>query len=138
MSLGIGIYVKNSKEAVALYCEAFGLKLGYNVLLEDGNFFHSELLKDDVPFLSVAEANDDNFPGGIDISYVNPTELGYTVYTDEEFYRVFNLLSENGTALMEPCSLPWSPLCAVILDNYGARWYISMPQHRPEDDAILF
>ncbi|MBN1363485.1 MAG: hypothetical protein JW976_01635 [Syntrophaceae bacterium] len=31
--VGIGIYAKNSKEAVNLYCKAFGLTLGYHVLL---------------------------------------------------------------------------------------------------------
>ena len=30
--IGVGIYVKNSPEAVALYQAAFGLTLGYHVL----------------------------------------------------------------------------------------------------------
>ena len=79
MSIGIGIYTKNSKEAVELYCNVFGLELGYHVLNEDGNYFHSELFKDGVPFLSVAEANDANLPSGMNLSYDNPVEMGYTV-----------------------------------------------------------
>ena len=54
MNIGIGVYAKNSKEAVELYCDVFGLELGYHVLNEDGNYFHSELLKDGEPFLAVA------------------------------------------------------------------------------------
>ena len=77
MSLGIGIYANNSKEAVELYCNAFGLELGYHVLTDDGNYFHSELLKDGSPVLAVAEANDVNLPNGVNLSYDNPVEMVY-------------------------------------------------------------
>lgn len=136
--LGIGIYAKNSKEAVTLYCEAFGLELGYHVLDADGNFFHSELLKNGAPFLAVAEANDTNLPRGISLSHDNPVELGYTVESKEDFLRVFHLLKEGGTILMDVCELPWSPLAATVMDKYGVRWYITLPQHQPADDAGLF
>ena len=33
--IGIGIYVKNSPKAIALYQAAFGLELGYYVLNKD-------------------------------------------------------------------------------------------------------
>lgn len=136
--LGIGIYTKGSKEAVALYCEAFGLELGYHVLDKDGNFFHSELLKNGNPFLAVAEANDANLPHGISLTHDNPVELGYTVESKEDFLRVFQLLKEEGKIIMDVCELPWSPLAAVVLDKYGVRWYITLPQHQPAEDAVLF
>lgn len=75
MGIGIGIYVKNSKEAVELYCNVFGLELGYHVLNEDGNYFHSELLK-------------------------------------------------HG-----------APLATVVMDKYGARWYVTLPQYRPIEEV---
>lgn len=137
MSIGIGIYVKHSKEAVELYCNVFGLELGYHVLNKDGNYFHSELLKDGVPFLAVAEANDVNLPNGINLSYDNPVEMGYTVKSKEDFYRIFSILREEGKVIMDVCELPWSPLAAVVMDKYGARWYITLPQHRPEDEESL-
>ena len=60
MNIGIGLYVKNSVEAVELYKEAFGLDLGYHVKNPDGTYFHSELYKHGKEFLSVVEAPNDN------------------------------------------------------------------------------
>ncbi|HHW72946.1 MAG TPA: VOC family protein [Firmicutes bacterium] len=133
MNIGIGVYAKKSREAVELYCDAFGLELGYHVLNEDGNYFHSELLKDGEPFLAVAEANDKDLPNGMDLSYVNPVELGYTVESRDEFERVFQMLRQDGRVVLDPCELPWSPLATIVMDKFGVRWYITLPQHRPED-----
>lgn len=137
MSIGIGIYAKNSKEAVELYCNVFRLELGYHVLNEDGNYFHSELLKDGEPFLAVAEANDTNFPKGMKMSYDNPVEMGYTVESKDEFYRIFSILKKEGKVITDVCELPWSPLAAVVMDKFGARWYITLPQHRPTEEVSL-
>ena len=41
--VGVGIYVKNSPAAIALYQSAFDAELGYHVLNEDGTYFHSSL-----------------------------------------------------------------------------------------------
>lgn len=137
MSLGIGIYAKNSKEAVDLYCNTFGLELGYHVLNEDGNYFHSELLKDGAPFLAVAEANDTNLPNGMSLSYDNPVEMGYTVMSEDEFYRIYSILKEEGKMITNICSFPWSSLATVVMDKFGVRWYITLPQHRPADEESL-
>lgn len=134
MGLGIGIYAKNSKEAVELYCNVFDLELGYHVLNEDGNYFHSELLKDGVPFLAVAEADDTNLPSGINLSYDNPVEMGYTVKSEDEFYKVFSALKKGGKVITDVCELPWSPLAAVVMDKFGVRWFVTLPQHRPEEE----
>lgn len=75
MYLGVGIYVKNSQEAVELYLSAFRLTLGYHVLNKDGSYFHSELMAGDQPFCSVVEAKEPLTSGG------NPIELGYTFQT---------------------------------------------------------
>lgn len=121
MNIGIGVYAKKSREAVELYCDAFGLELGYHVLNEDGNYFHSELLKDGEPFLAVAEANDKDLPNGMDLSYVNPVELGYTVESRDEFERVFQMLRQDGRVVLDPCELPWSPLATIVMDKFGVR-----------------
>ena len=137
MSLGIGIYAKNSKEAVDLYCNAFGLELGYHVLNKEGNYFHSELLKEGAPFLAVAEANEANLPNGMNLSYDNPVEMGYTVTSEDEFFRIFSILKEEGKVITDVCSFPWSPLATVVMDKFGVRWYITLPQHRPTDEECL-
>lgn len=137
MSIGIGIYAKNSKEAVELYCNVFGLELGYHVLNEDGNYFHSELLKDGELFLAVAEANDANLPNGMNLSYDNPVELGYTVKSTDEFYSIYSILKEEGKVITDVCEFPWSPLATVVMDKYGVRWYITLPQHRPTEEECL-
>lgn len=133
MSIGIGVYAKNSKETVKLYCDTFGLELGYHVLNDDGNYFHSELMKDGEPFIAVAESNDENLPNGVNFSYTNPVELGYTASSEEEFHRVFTALKEGGKVVIDITSFPWSPLAAVVMDPYGVRWYITLPQHRPAE-----
>ena len=86
MSLGVGLYVKNSREAVKLYQAAFGAELGYHVLNEDGGYFHSELMVDGDPVVSVCE------------------------------------------------QLPWSPWAACLVDRFGVRWFLSLPNHRPPED----
>lgn len=138
MSIGIGVYAIGSKEAVELYCNAFGLELGYHVLNEDGNYFHSELLKDGEPFLAVAEVNNENRPDAMDLSHNNPVELGYTVESKDEFDRIFAVLKEEGRVIIDPCTLPWSPLATVVMDRFGVRWYITLPQHRPVDQESVF
>lgn len=137
MSFEIGIYTKNSKEAIAFYCNIFDLELGYHVQNADGSFFHAELMKNGAPFLAVAEANAANLPNGMNLLYDNPVELGYTVMSEDEFYRMDSILKDGGKILSEIRSLPWSPLATVIQDKFGVRWYLTLPQHRPEDVAYL-
>ena len=52
------VYVKGSAEAVELYQKACNTTLGYNVVHEDGTFYHSELNVYG-QIISVAERTDD-------------------------------------------------------------------------------
>lgn len=126
MNLGVGLYVKNSPEAVELYKAAFGLELGYHVLNDDGTYFHSELMKDGSEVVSVVEAD-----YHID---ENPVQLGFTFDTREELEKAFNLLKEGGKVKFDICTLPWSPCAAEIVDRFGIDWYLTLPQYRPDDD----
>lgn len=126
--IGIGIYVKNSPKAVALYQAAFNLTLGYHVLNKDGTFFHSELIRDSEPFCSVVEAKMDTYTDR------HPIELGVDFNCRSELERAFSLLSDGGSVVMEVGELPWSPCAAIVIDPFGVRWFLSMPQHRPADD----
>ena len=125
--LGVGLYVKGSREAAALYQEVFGAELGYHVLNEDGTFFHSELNVKGEPFCSVVEAKEP-------AAGYNPVELGYTFDTREALERAFALLAEGGKVNLPLCELPWSPWAAEVTDRFGVRWFLTLMQHRPPED----
>ena len=124
---GVGLQVKGSIEAVEMYKKAFGLELGYHVLNKDGTFFHSELYKEGKEELDVVESN-------IDPVMENPVQLCFTFSEKEELLNAFLILSEKGRVLMEVCELPWSPCAAEVIDKFGVRWYLTLPQHRPPED----
>lgn len=126
--IGIGIYVKNSPEAIALYQAAFGLELGYHVLNKDGTYFHSELYRWGEPFCSVVEAKQDTYTDR------QPIELGVNFDSREKLTRAFTLLSEGGKVEMDVGELPWSPCAAMVADRFGVRWFLTLPQHKPADD----
>lgn len=128
MYLGVGLYVRNSVEAVALYQTAFGLELGYHMFKEDGTFFHSELCKNGDTVFCVVEAEADT-----DVRD-NPVQLGYLCETKEELEKAFHILKENGTVKMDLCELPWTPYAGEVIDPFGIRWYLSVPGYRPPDD----
>ena len=124
--IGIGLYVNNSIEAVKMYQLAFNLELGYHVLNEDGSYFHSELYKEGEEVLSVVESNSC-------VSTANPVQLGFTFDGRDELLRAFNILIREGKVLMDVCELPWSPCAAEVMDKFGIKWYLTVPQHRPPD-----
>ena len=128
MTIGIGLAVKNSVEAVELYQEAFGLELGYHVKNADGSYFHSELYRDGAEVLSVVEAASDAPTGE------QTVQLGITLENEAEVRRAFELLRQGGSVLTSVGPLPWSPCAASVLDRFGVWWYITMPQHRPPED----
>ena len=125
--IGIGLYVKNSPRAVALYREAFGLDLGYHVLNKDGTYFHSELSRNGEPFCSVVEAKQDTYTDK------QPIELGVSFETHAELEQALLSLSADGQVELAPCELPWSPWAAIVRDRFGVRWFLSLPQHKPAD-----
>ena len=126
--IGIGIYVKNSPKAVALYQSAFGLELGYHVLNKNGTYFHCELHRNGKPFCSIVEAKQDTYTD------CHPIELGVDFDTRDELERAFSLLTDGGRVDMEIGELPWSPCAAIVRDQFGVKWFLSMPQHKPADD----
>ena len=126
--IGVGIYVKNSPKAVALYQAAFDLTLGYHVLNKNGTYFHSELHRNGEPFCSVVEAKQDTYADN------HPIELGVDFDTRDELERAFSLLSDGGRIDMEIGELPWSPCAAIVIDQFGVRWFLTMPQHKPSED----
>lgn len=127
--VGIGLNVKGSVRAVELYCEAFGLELGYHVKNEDGTFFHSELMKNGEPQLAVVETEDRGGSGAV--------TLGIEFASPEELRRAFDILSKTGEVTMDICELPWCPCASEVTDEFGVRWYLSVAQHRPDDSFTV-
>jgi len=125
--IGIGIYVKDSPRAVALYQEAFGLELGYHVLNKDGTYFHSELSRHGEPFCSVVESQEDT------LAMRHPIELGVDFTDRDALLHAFHTLAEGGRVELDVCELPWSPCAAIVTDAFSVRWFLSLPQHKPAD-----
>ena len=127
MQLGIGVYVKNSAEAVPFYMQVFGLELGYHVKNADGSYFHSELSRHGEPFLSVVESRDH-------LPHNNIVNLGVTLPDKSAVLHAFALLKDGGRVIMEPGPLPWSPFACEVVDRYGLWWFLSMPMQSVSDD----
>lgn len=128
MIVGNCIYVKNSKDAVKLYMDAFELQLGYHVLNDDGSFYHSELNKDGRQILSVVESAENE---GKKSTIV---QLGIEFESVDKVKRAYELLSEGGTIDMSIGPLPWSECAAALIDKFGVYWYISAGSHYPDDN----
>lgn len=125
--VGVGLYVKNSAEAVEFYKKVFGLELGYHVKNPDGSYFHSELNKDGEAVLSVVEAKNETRRESI-------VHLGMEMEDEAAVKKAYELLCEGGTIEMPIGPLPWSPCSAEVTDRFGVLWYISAPQHRPPEE----
>lgn len=112
------VYTKGSDRAVALYQEAFGAALGYNVKHPDGTYYHSEL---DVygQILSVAERPDAdaNNPG-------NTMQFCLHFAEDEEplIHKAFAVLREGAAINIPPGPCDFSPCMTDFVDRYGVRW----------------
>lgn len=104
--LGVGIYVKNSPEAVGLYKSASGSELGYHVLNDDGTYFHFELTRNGESFCSVVEAKS-----------VVYDPIGRTFETRGELEHAFSVLRDGGKVEMDIRELPWSPCAAIDLSD---------------------
>ena len=151
MKIGSQVYVKSSAEAVELYQKAFGLTLVYHVKNDDGSFFHAELLSDDEFFLAVSEASTDT-PGftppaqykellnAVDeaagvrpAGNIPPMQFGVEFKDEAGVLNAFELLKPGATITFPVGQLPWSDCCASLVDRFGVSWYLSVPQHKPEE-----
>ena len=127
VEIGHTLYVKNSAEAVALYCDTFGLELGYHVKSSDGSFFHSELCENGKTLLCVAQKQEECD------TYNNIVCLGLTFADEAAVRHAAEKLSAGGTVKRPVGSLPWSPCCAEVVDRFGVWWYLTVAQHQPDD-----
>ncbi len=139
MEIGIQVYVKGSAEAAALYQQAFGATLGYHVKNSDGSFFHAELEVEGRGFLAVSEADAEIgrlVLGAVTPQRYPPMNFGVTLADADAVQQAFDALSDGGVVLLPVSKLPWSDCCANVVDRFGVFWYLSVPQHRPDDEEL--
>ena len=97
------VYVKNSFEAAAIYCQAFGAEITREFINKDHTAYeHCELSVDGEGFLALAEASN---PCNIEIVHKYKWEtMTFNVFemgNKEKVYHAFHILS-NGGVIIEP------------------------------------
>jgi PhnB protein len=132
MTLGATLYVKNSVEAAASYCDAFGMKIGYNVKNENGTYMHAELEKDGQSIFAVSESDEEAITQAMLLSDKPTISLGVNLNSNKELNHAYEILTNRGHILRALGELPWSPLSADFVDKYGVCWYIFVSQHKPD------
>ena len=122
------VYVKNSMEAAAVYCRAFGAEITRAFLNADATAYeHCELSVDGEGFLALAEAKNP-----CDVAFLHKmkwetmTFNAFEMGTEAAVQRAFDVLSDGGEVLEGIHALPWSSCCATVIDKYGVCWWISI------------
>ena len=122
------VYVKNSLEAAAVYCRAFGAEITRAFLNADATAYeHCELSVDGEGFLALAEAKNP-----CDVAFLHKmkwetmTFNAFEMGTEAAVQRTFDVLSDGGEVLEGIHVLPWSSCCATVIDKYGVCWWISI------------
>lgn len=128
-------YVNGSDQAVPLYIEAFGAKLGDAYPAADGTYMHAELEFDGY-ILAVAEAAE------MTGYFEGDTEAGRAVFAQKErvtgntmqfclhfgeggtarVERAFAALAEGATVIVAPGPCGYSPCMTDLIDRFGVRW----------------
>jgi PhnB protein len=127
MKLGATLYIKNSREAVDFYREAFGLELGYHEMNPDGTYLHAALTRDGNEIFAVSESQNDSFLGRmLQTSLTDRPTMSYGIDfpNEEELRKAYAMLIEGGTILFPIGALPWCACAADVVDKYGVYWYI--------------
>lgn len=122
------VYVKNSIEAVEMYCKAFGAEVTFE-MKNDANkaYEHCELSVNGEPFLAASEAET-----LYDISLIHKEKwqtMTFNVFemgSEEAVYRAFNVLSDGGVIIHPIKEVPWSKCCATVIDRYGVCWWLAI------------
>ena len=122
------VYVRNSFEAAAMYCDAFGAEITREFRnAENTAYEHCELSVNGEGFLALAEA-----ANHCDISIVHKHKwetMTFNVFemgTKEAVAHAFVVLSRGGVVIEPIHALPWSPCCATVIDRFGVCWWISI------------
>ena len=110
------LYLKNSAEAAAMYCEAFNAPIAVYGTFDDGNYMHAEI---DVQgqIIAVSEATEPAVTGTT-MQFC----LHYGKGNEAMVQRAYDALCEGGTISFPLGECSFSPLMADITDKFGVRW----------------
>lgn len=123
MKIGSQVYVKNSLEAVEMYCKAFGAEVSFEIKNETGTAYeHCELSVDGQLFLAVSEAANDHDKYKRQTMTFNVYDMG----SEKSVQNAFDILSMDGTIIDPIGEVPWCKCCATIIDKFGVCWWIAM------------
>lgn len=135
MTLGATLYLQGSAEAVAFYCDAFNMKVGYHELHDNGTYLHAELEKDGKSVFAVSEASDADIKAAMLVARHPTMSLGVNLDTDEELTHAYETLIKDGHVLRPLGPLPWSPASADVVDKNGVCWYLFVAQYKVDERA---
>lgn len=122
------VYVRNSLEAAAHYCDAFGAQITREIRDPTGTAYeHCELSVDGAGFLALAEAEN---PCDIRLVHEKKWEtMTFNVFemgSEAAVHHAFQVLQKGGVVIHPIHALPWSSCCATVLNRYGVCWWISI------------
>lgn len=122
------VYVKNSIEAVAMYCRAFGAEVTFEIKDEAGTAYeHCELSVNGEGFLAASEAAN---PCDISVVHKNMWQtMTFNVFemgSEDAVRNAFNILSEGGVVIEPIHEAPWNKYCATVIDKYGVCWWLAI------------
>jgi PhnB protein len=133
MNLGVTLYLQNSVEAVAFYCEAFNMTVGYHEMNKDGTYLHAELEKDGKSVFAISESTDAEFKEAMLSAHQPTMSLGVNFADDEELNRAYEVLKMDAHVIRPLGPLPWCPASADVVDKYGVCWYIYVTQYKVDE-----
>lgn len=122
------VYVKNSLEAAAFYCEAFGAEITFAIKNPaETEYEHCELSVGGEGFLALSEASN---PCDIEVVHQNKWEtMTFNVFemgAEEVVDQAFRMLTDGGVVLSPIQELPWNRYNATVIDKYGVCWWIAI------------
>ena len=129
-------FSRNCEEAFALYKSVFGGE--YVFLIRYGDL-PSEFVLDEPERnlimhveLSLGESGSmygvDLLPSGGRVIPGNNMAIMVTLPSREEFHRVFQALSPEGTVIREPQRTSWSELFTHFSDKFGIQWVVNLEE----------
>lgn len=126
MKIGPQVYVRGSLEAVAMYCDAFGAAISFQIKDEDEKAYaHCELSIDGQLFMAVSEAPED-----CDVSHKSVWQTmafnAYDMGSEAAVRHAYDVLRDGGTVIdpLGPCD--WNPCCSNLIDKFGVFWWIAI------------
>jgi len=110
-------YIKNTEEAVPLYLDAFGAKLGNNVKNAKGGYYHCEIIIDGY-VLAISEVNETIRQTGNVMQFC----LHFDNDEEQRIKKAYQVLKTGAEINYELGECDYSKLMTDFTDRFGVRW----------------